>query len=48
MAQDGIEQDDGRRAVIQMGGRDTHDTQHMVTETAVRAFYRHYRSVMGV
>jgi len=48
LTQDGIEQDDTQRAVILMGGRDTNDTPHMVTETAVRAFYRHYRSVMGL
>ena len=48
LAQDGIEQNDEQRAVILMGGRDTNDTQHMVTETAVRAFYRHYRNVMGL
>jgi salicylate 5-hydroxylase large subunit len=48
LAQDGIEQDTERRAVIMMGGHDTQDTQHMVTETAVRAFYRHYRKVMDL
>jgi salicylate 5-hydroxylase large subunit len=46
LAQDGIEQDPTGRAVLLMGGRDTHDTEHMVTEAAVRAFYRHYRDVM--
>jgi salicylate 5-hydroxylase large subunit len=33
--------------VLLMGGRDAQDTQHMVTETALRAFYAHYRAVMG-
>jgi hypothetical protein len=31
-----------------MGGRGTGDQHHMVTEVALRAFYRHYRSVMGL
>jgi salicylate 5-hydroxylase large subunit len=34
--------------VLEMGGRDTHDEDHMVTEAAVRAFYGHYREVMGL
>ncbi len=46
LTQDGIEGDPTQRAVILMGGHDTADTEHMVTETAVRAFYRHYRRVM--
>jgi len=45
LAQDGLAGDDGE-AVLLMGGRDTADTQHMVTEVALRAFYRHYRRVM--
>ncbi len=35
-------------AVLEMGGRDTHDEDHMVTETAIRAFYKYYREVMEV
>ena len=31
-----------------MGGHDTADTEHMVTEVAIRAFYAHYREVMGL
>ncbi|MEE8515571.1 MAG: aromatic ring-hydroxylating dioxygenase subunit alpha [Alphaproteobacteria bacterium] len=34
-------------AVVEMGGRDTEDAPHMVTEVAIRAFYKHYRHVMG-
>jgi salicylate 5-hydroxylase large subunit len=33
-------------AVLEMGGRDVADSEHMVTEVAIRAFYKHYRSVM--
>jgi hypothetical protein len=31
-----------------MGGRDCDDSEHMVTEAALRAFYRGYRRVMGL
>jgi hypothetical protein len=30
-----------------MGGYDTDDTDHMVTEAAIRAFYEYYCHVMG-
>jgi salicylate 5-hydroxylase large subunit len=33
--------------VVEMGGRGVGNTEHMVTEAAVRAFYVHYRKVMG-
>ena len=32
---------------VEMGGRECRDEDHMVTETAIRAFYQHYRKVMG-
>lgn len=35
-------------AVLEMGGRGTEDVPHMVTEAAIRAFYKHYRQVMGL
>ena len=31
-----------------MGGRECHNDVNMVTETAIRAFYRKYRKVMGL
>jgi len=34
-------------AVLEMGGRSVADTDHMVTEAGVRAFYKHYIEVMG-
>ena len=34
-------------AVIEMGGRDTEPTDHMVSEVLIRAFYRFYRTAMG-
>ena len=34
--------------VVELGGRGVEDTPHMVTETAVRGFYKYYREVMGL
>lgn len=47
-AQDGIGAAPTQAGVFEMGGRDTADTDHMVTEAAIRGFYRHYRAVMGL
>jgi salicylate 5-hydroxylase large subunit len=35
-------------SVNEMGGRDYADSDHMVTDVALRAFYRGYRRVMGL
>jgi salicylate 5-hydroxylase large subunit len=35
-------------AVVEMGGRGIDNADHMVTEAAIRAFYVHYRQVMGL
>jgi salicylate 5-hydroxylase large subunit len=32
--------------VVEMGGRDWHDENHIITEAAIRAFYEYYRKVM--
>ena len=48
LAQQGIRAYPDRAAVLEMGGRDAADTDHMVTEAALRAFYTHYRRVMGL
>jgi salicylate 5-hydroxylase large subunit len=47
LSQDGIAPYAEAAGVIEMGGRDIEDTEHMVTEVAIRAFYRYYREVMG-
>ena len=47
LSQAGVRAYQGDHAILEMGGRDTADTDHMVTETAVRAFYKYYREVMG-
>ena len=46
LAQDGIRQNVDTTGVLLMGGRGTGDEDHMVTEAAIRAFYKHYREVM--
>ncbi|MEO7398489.1 MAG: aromatic ring-hydroxylating dioxygenase subunit alpha [Ilumatobacteraceae bacterium] len=48
LAQQGAKAGIDREAVLEMGGTDTADTEHMVTEVALRAFYHHYREVMGL
>ncbi len=48
LSQDGVTVDVNRSGVAEMGGRDTDDQDHMVTEAAIRAFYAHYRAVMGL
>jgi salicylate 5-hydroxylase large subunit len=48
LAQQGLRSHPEASAVVEMGGRGTEDTDHMVTEAAVRAFYVHYRRVMGL
>lgn len=48
LAQDGLRDYPDGHGVVLMGGHGTGDEAHMVTETAVRAFYRHYRAVMDL
>lgn len=43
----GVAIDPAAQSVVQMGGRDTTSCDHVVTEVGVRAFYAHYRRVMG-
>ncbi len=47
LAQDGVTDFPEDEGVMLMGGTGTEDAPHMVTEVAIRAFYRHYREVMG-
>ena len=48
LAQQGAEAGVDREALLEMGGTDTADAEHVVTEVALRAFYAHYRHVMGL
>lgn len=45
-SQDGIAPHPGGAGVMEMGGRDWKDEDHMVTEGVIRAFYDYYRKVM--
>jgi salicylate 5-hydroxylase large subunit len=47
-AQEGFRHAAHAAAVNEMGGRDYADADHMVTDVALRAFYRGYRKVMGL
>ncbi|MBK20324.1 MAG: salicylate hydroxylase [Rhodospirillaceae bacterium] len=46
--QEGILAHPNAEGVVELGGRDTEDSDHMVTEVALRAFYKGYRNVMGI
>ena len=48
LSQAGIAGDDDGECLVEMGGRDIANVPHMVTETAIRGFYQHYRAVMGL
>ena len=47
-SQHGVSRFPGTAAVLELGGRDCHDEPHMITETAIRGFYKYYREVMGL
>ena len=48
MSQDGIEPSPDEQTMMILGGEGTNDENHMVTEGAIRAFYKYYREVMGL
>ena len=48
LSQAGIDSDEDADCVVEMGGRGVANAPHMVTETAIRGFYQHYRAVMGL
>ena len=48
MSQDSIAFYPEEDGLFEMGGRGTEDHDHIVTETAIRAFYKVYREVMGL
>lgn len=45
-SQQGFEQKPFHRALVELGGREVEDTDHMVTETLIRGMYRYWRKVM--
>lgn len=44
--QEGFRQHPSGRTVVELGGREVGNTEHMVTETLIRGMYRYYRQVM--
>jgi len=46
LSQDGVRPYPGAAGIVELGGRDCHDAPHMITETAIRGFYKYYRQVM--
>jgi salicylate 5-hydroxylase large subunit len=48
LSQAGIDGNDDALCIAEMGGRAVHDEPHMVTETAIRGLYQHYRRVMDL
>ena len=46
-SQQGFEQKPSHRTLVEMGGVDIGDTDHMVTETLIRGMYDYWRKVMG-
>jgi salicylate 5-hydroxylase large subunit len=47
-SQEGIAPYPDADGLFEMGGREVRNEDHMVTEGAIRGFYRYYRSVMGI
>jgi salicylate 5-hydroxylase large subunit len=47
LSQAGVSPHPNATGLFEMGGYDTDDTDHMVTEAAIRAFYDYYCHVMG-
>ena len=46
-SQEGFEQKPAHRTLVEMGGTDVGDSEHMVTETLIRGMYAYWRAVMG-
>ena len=46
LSQDGMTQSPAGCTIIELGGRDIANTEHMVTETLIRGMYGYYRKVM--
>ena len=46
LSQSGINGNEDQVCIVEMGGRTVGNEQHMLTETAIRGFYQHYRTVM--
>jgi salicylate 5-hydroxylase large subunit len=45
-SQEGFGRDPAAQSLVEMGGRGTDDSDHMVTETLIRGMYAYWRRVM--
>jgi salicylate 5-hydroxylase large subunit len=45
-SQEGFEQNPSAHSIVEMGGSDHADSEHMVTETLIRGMYTYWREVM--
>lgn len=45
-SQEGFDSNPSHRTLVELGGREVGDTDHMVTETLIRGMYRYWRKVM--
>ena len=48
LSQVGFNQHPDYQTVVELGGREVGNTDHMVTETLIRGMYGYYRKVMGI
>jgi salicylate 5-hydroxylase large subunit len=48
LSHEGVAGSPDAAGVLEMGGLGTTDEDHMVTEAAIRSFYRYYREVMDL
>ena len=47
-SQEGFNQKPAHRTLVELGGRDCENADHMVTETLIRGMYNYWRKVMGL
>ncbi|PHR55507.1 MAG: salicylate hydroxylase [Robiginitomaculum sp.] len=47
-SQESFDSNPSHRTLVELGGREVGDTDHMVTETLIRGMYRYWRKVMEV
>jgi salicylate 5-hydroxylase large subunit len=48
LSQDGVRPYPDAAGVVELGGHECQDEPHMITETAIRGFYKYYRQVMEI
>jgi anthranilate 1,2-dioxygenase large subunit len=46
--QQGVTRSDSEESLVALGGTEEGTAAHLITESAIRSLYRHYRDVMGL